>query len=66
MVEGAGADLDVSPEELMGLMAALGVEGDKLPDRMAPIHELLNAMPRALQEGILGEFMGQLFQASRA
>jgi hypothetical protein len=50
----------------MGLMAALGVEGDKLPDRMAPIHELLNAMPRALQEGILGEFMGQLFQASRA
>lgn len=66
MVEGAGADLDVSPEELMGLMAALGVEGDKLPDRMAPIHELLNAMPRVMQEGILGEFMGQLFQASRA
>ncbi len=49
---------------LPGLVASLGVGGGgKMPDKMAEINALLNAIPRPLQEQLLSRFMSMLFTA---
>lgn len=47
------------------LLAALGLGGE-LPRRMAPVHELLDALPPALRKALLTEFMSGLFTPARA
>ena len=56
----AGSDID--PAALSGLLGAVGVEGTKLPDRMASINEALNALPVALRERLLVEYLNELYR----
>jgi glutamate/tyrosine decarboxylase-like PLP-dependent enzyme len=63
-VQAALAQLDLanpSPEALAQLMQAAGVLGAELPKRMAPINEILNALPTALRERLLVEFFDRLY-----
>jgi len=57
---------EMRPEELdegafRGLLAMAGVAGDGLPRRMAEINEVLNALPVALRERLLVEYLNGLF-----
>jgi len=56
----AGSDID--PAALSGLLGAVGVEGTKLPDRMASINEALNALPVSLRERLLVEYLNELYR----
>jgi glutamate/tyrosine decarboxylase-like PLP-dependent enzyme len=47
-----------------GLFAAAGVSGSSLPERMAPVTELLNALPEDVRGGLLGRYFGRIFQAT--
>lgn len=49
------------PEDLGRLLALAGVVDGRLPERMAPIHELLDALPRPLCAAFLADFMAGLF-----
>jgi hypothetical protein len=56
--------LDASALEgdaLAGLLGMAGVNGSTLPDRMAEVNEVLNALPVALREKLLVEYLNQLF-----
>jgi glutamate/tyrosine decarboxylase-like PLP-dependent enzyme len=44
-----------------GLLAMAGIEGGGLPRRMAEINEVLNALPVALRERLLVEYLNGLF-----
>jgi glutamate/tyrosine decarboxylase-like PLP-dependent enzyme len=54
---GSGAP---SPPDLSGLMKMAGIEGGRLPKRMALINELLNALPPARREEIFTLFSNEL------
>jgi sphinganine-1-phosphate aldolase len=56
---GAG---DVGPDVFAGLLGAVGVEGTRLPDRMAGINEVLNALPVASRERLLVEYLNELYR----
>ncbi len=57
----AGIDpAQVTPEMLRQMLAMTGAEGQTLPTRMAEINEILNALPAALTEVLLTEFMNEL------
>ena len=43
------------------LLAMAGIDGVQLPERMAEIQEVLNVLPPAMREGLLTEFMNQLY-----
>jgi hypothetical protein len=59
----AGLDLSSLPPDALGaLLAGAGVEGATLPDRTAGINETLNALPPALREKILVEYLNDLFR----
>jgi len=59
----AGLDLASLPPDAVGaLLAGAGVDGAALPDRMAGINETLNALPPALREKILVEYLNDLFR----
>jgi hypothetical protein len=45
-----------------GLLGMAGVSGSALPDRMAEINEVLNALPVPMREKLLIEFLNELFQ----
>jgi glutamate/tyrosine decarboxylase-like PLP-dependent enzyme len=56
--------LDASALEgdaLAGLLGMAGVNGAALPERMAEVNEVLNALPVALREKLLVEYLNQLF-----
>lgn len=55
-------DDDVSPEVFTGLLGAVGVEGTRLPDRMAGINEILNALPVRFRERLLVEYLNELYR----
>jgi glutamate/tyrosine decarboxylase-like PLP-dependent enzyme len=58
----AGLDLERLPPEALGsLLAAAGVDGTALPERMAGINETLNALPASVREKILVEYLNDLF-----
>ncbi len=57
---GASAD-HVGPETLAGLLGMAGVEGSRLPERMAEINEVLNALPVPLRERLLVEYLNTLY-----
>jgi sphinganine-1-phosphate aldolase len=48
------------------LLGSLGLGGGELPRRMAPVHELLDALPPVLRKALLSEFMSGLFTPARA
>ncbi len=59
------AELDPStlgPEEVAAVLAFGGLDGGaELPRRMAPVLALLDALPDALKERLLTEFVGRIF-----
>jgi glutamate/tyrosine decarboxylase-like PLP-dependent enzyme len=58
-------DLDpkqLGPETFAGLLGMAGVQGTALPGRMAEINEVLNALPVALRERLLVEYLNELFR----
>jgi sphinganine-1-phosphate aldolase len=59
----AGLDPEALGDDVLGTLLPLaGIEpGAGLPDRMAGINALLEAMPPRLRERLLVEFLGQLF-----
>jgi sphinganine-1-phosphate aldolase len=46
-------------EQMLGMA---GVQGTKLPERMAEVNEVLNALPVALRERLLTEYLNNLFR----
>jgi len=50
-------DDDVFPQ----VLKIAGIDGDELPDRMAGINGILNALPPELREKLLIEFVNELF-----
>jgi hypothetical protein len=42
------------------MLSMAGVQGYKVPEKMAEINEVLNALPAALREKLLTEFMNEL------
>jgi glutamate/tyrosine decarboxylase-like PLP-dependent enzyme len=62
LLESGGIELDALDNEKMGaLMKGMGINGVDLPERMAHIHELLNALPTSTREDILVQFMNDLY-----
>ena len=51
----------LTPDALADLLRMVGVDGVNLPERMAGINALLNAMPAELTEEVLTEYVNQLF-----
>jgi sphinganine-1-phosphate aldolase len=51
---------DPSPEAIAGLMGAVGLQPGQLPQEMALINELLDALPDAVANEILIDFFNQL------
>ncbi|MEU0147792.1 aminotransferase class V-fold PLP-dependent enzyme [Streptomyces sp. NPDC006288] len=60
----AGLDpLTLGPEEIAAVLAFAGLgDGAGLPDRMAPVLALLDALPGELKERLLSEFVGSVFR----
>ncbi|WP_329037294.1 aminotransferase class V-fold PLP-dependent enzyme [Streptomyces sp. NBC_00178] len=60
----AGLDpATLGPDEIDAVLAFAGLGGDGgLPGRMAPVLVLLDALPRALKERLLAEFIGSVFR----
>ena len=59
------ANLDPStltPEMFQQMLGMAGIQGSGLPDRMAEINEILNALPTKLRERLLVEFMNDLYR----
>ncbi|HLA79003.1 MAG TPA: aspartate aminotransferase family protein [Vicinamibacteria bacterium] len=52
-----------SPEAFERLLALAGVTGGVLPERMATINELLNALPAEVTEELLLTFLNRLFSS---
>ncbi len=50
----------LSAETFSQMLGMAGVEGDRLPERMAGINEIMNSLPTELKEQLLIEFMNQL------
>lgn len=57
--EGAG----LPPDAFGALAQAVGIEGQLLPARMAPINEVLDALPPAVREELLVAFLNDLYRA---
>jgi len=63
----AGIDpAQVTPETLRQMLAMAGAGANRLPNRMAEINEVLNALPPELTEALLTEFMNDLHGRERA
>jgi hypothetical protein len=52
---------DLEGDAFAGLLGMAGVNGSVLPERMAEVNEVLNALPVALREKLLVEYMNQMF-----
>lgn len=64
VIRGALASLEgqVIDEGMVAqLMAAVGISGGALPERMAEINQILDALPPVLREQLLLNFVGDLF-----
>jgi glutamate/tyrosine decarboxylase-like PLP-dependent enzyme len=51
---------ELTPESLSGMLGMAGIQGFQVPERMAEINEILNALPVGLRERLLTEFMNEL------
>ncbi len=64
-IQEAFASIDPStltPETFSQMLGMAGIEGYALPERMATINEMLNALPAELREGLVTEFINELLQ----
>jgi glutamate/tyrosine decarboxylase-like PLP-dependent enzyme len=52
---------DLTTEMLLQLLEMAGIKGFGLPERMAEINEILNALPPEFTERLLTEFVNELF-----
>ena len=53
---------ELTPELFAGMLQMAGVSGDALPERMAEINEVLNALPVPLRERLLVEYLSDLYR----
>lgn len=63
LVEGmlAGGDGELSPDGFDQMLGAVGIDGVELPERMAPINEILDSLPPKVREQMLVDFVNQLY-----
>ena len=62
-VQNAFSSIDPStltPESFSQMLRMAGIQGSALPERMAEINEVLNALPAELREKLVTEFMNEL------
>jgi sphinganine-1-phosphate aldolase len=62
-VQNAFSSIDpstLSPESFSQMLRMAGIQGSALPERMAEINEVLNALPAELRERLVTEFMNEL------
>lgn len=52
---------DSSPAVVEGLLAAIGIQPGALPQEMAPINEVLDALPDAVANAVVIEFVNNLY-----
>ena len=52
----------VTPEAFAGMLSMAGIHGTALPERMAEINEILNALPTRLRERLLVEYLNELYR----
>jgi glutamate/tyrosine decarboxylase-like PLP-dependent enzyme len=52
---------ELSPEAFARIVEVLGAGGGELPERLAPINALLNALPPALSEDLLVRYLNGLY-----
>lgn len=52
----------LSPEQFGEMLGMAGIQGSALPERMAEINEILNALPVPLRERLLTEYLNDLYQ----
>jgi sphinganine-1-phosphate aldolase len=60
MLAGA-AGMELTPAVFERLLGAAGIRGTELPERMADINAILDALPRELSEQLLIEFVNRLY-----
>lgn len=52
---------EIDPGLMRQLMGALGIGDGRLPERMAAVNQVLNALPPAVRESVLVEYMNDLY-----
>ena len=57
MLQGEG----LSSDAFQGLLSMVGIQGDALPDRLAHINAVLDALPPELSEELLIRFLNGLY-----
>ena len=53
---------ELTPETFTQMLGMAGIQGGELPERMAEINEILNALPAELTERLLTEYVNDLFR----
>ncbi len=53
---------DLTEDTFAQMLGMAGIQGNQLPERMAEINEVMNALPAALRERLLTEFINELFR----
>lgn len=64
-IKSALANVDpasLTEESLSQMLGMAGIQGNQLPERMADINEILNALPVSLRERLLIEFLNDLYR----
>lgn len=59
------ADAELGVDEIKGMFAMLGIEGNALPGKMAMINELINALPTPLVDKMLTFYFNELSKYER-
>ena len=55
----------ITEEVLQGMLGMAGIQKAGLPERLAEVNEVLDAMPSALTERLLTAFMNDLFTPTK-
>jgi glutamate/tyrosine decarboxylase-like PLP-dependent enzyme len=64
-IKSALANVDpasLTEESLSQMLGMAGIQGNQLPERMADINEILNALPVSLRERLLIEYLNDLYR----
>lgn len=65
----AAGEMELGTDEITGMLSLVGVgvgaEGAALPERMAGINRLIDAMPSKMEEAVLGGFLSSLYAPTR-
>jgi glutamate/tyrosine decarboxylase-like PLP-dependent enzyme len=52
--------IEINDESMEGMFKAVGIEGDKVPERMAEINQILNALPPEIADRLLSAFYNEV------